>query len=275
MTENIRKGTTKSGGQKHTLDKFYTKPDIAKQCLKMLPLGQYGIIIEPSAGNGSFSNQIPNVKAFDTSPEHPSIIKQDWLLYEQVRSEKRTLVVGNPPFGQQNSLAVQFFNHAAGFADTIAFILPLSFMKESLQNKLDNNFRLVNHLILPKNSFTLNDGLLDVPCVFQVWDYMPTKRPIVETPKSSHFRFVKKGENPDFYIQRIGGRTGSIGKDCESRSEQSNYFIKTINPAIVDELFEDFSKLVHPTKDYGVGPRSISKKEMLLELKNIKSRFVD
>lgn len=33
-----RKGTTKSGGQKHQLDKFYTKPTIAKWCIDKIDL---------------------------------------------------------------------------------------------------------------------------------------------------------------------------------------------------------------------------------------------
>lgn len=57
-----KKGTTKSGGRKHDLDKFYTKPEIAVQCiLKIKNLGSFNTIIEPSAGNGSFSKQLINL----------------------------------------------------------------------------------------------------------------------------------------------------------------------------------------------------------------------
>lgn len=45
-------GTTKSLGSKHTLDKFYTKPELAKDLLELLNIEQYNTIIEPSAGGG-------------------------------------------------------------------------------------------------------------------------------------------------------------------------------------------------------------------------------
>ena len=49
---------TKSNGQKDELDRFYTLEPIVNKCLNLLSLEQYDCIIEPSAGNGSFSNKI-------------------------------------------------------------------------------------------------------------------------------------------------------------------------------------------------------------------------
>lgn len=268
------KGTTKSGGKKHALDKFYTNPKVAEYCLSLLALDDYDLVIEPSAGNGSFSNLIDNVLAFDLEPENSSIIKQDWFTYSRSRSEGRVLVVGNPPFGQQNNLTLQFVNHAALFASTIAFVLPISFMKESVQNKIDKNFHLTASYFLPKKSFLLNGDPVDVPCVFQVWDFSSVERVVVPTPEMKGFRFVRKEDNPDFYIQRIGGGTGTIGRDVGNRSVQSNYFVKADDEQLVDALYHDFSLLSHPTKSYSVGPRSISKKEILLELKSFNSDFV-
>lgn len=276
MTKISKRGTTKSGGQKHALDKFYTKPEIAQFCIDKINLEDYEIIIEPSAGSGSFSNLIKNVKAFDLEPEHENIVKQDWFEYHHdSKPAEKVLVIGNPPFGQQNNLAIRFINHAAEFATTIAFILPISFMKESIQNRINRNFWLTDSFILPKKSFTLNNEELDVPCVFQIWNFSEDCRIIESIPIAKGFKFVKKEQEPDFYVQRVGGKAGTIGKDVSGRSKQSNYFIKALSKDDVNILFEDFSKLVHPSKDYGVGPRSISKKEVLLELKEIGSKFVE
>ena len=72
--------TTKSNGQKDILDKFYTNADIAKQCINFIDnFSTYDCIIEPSAGNGSFSSQINNCKAYDLAPEAENIIQADWL----------------------------------------------------------------------------------------------------------------------------------------------------------------------------------------------------
>lgn len=181
----------------------------------------------------------------------------------------------NPPFGQQNSLAVRFINHAASFADTIAFILPSSFMKESVQSRLDKNLHLANYWELPRSSFTLNGEDMNVPCVFQIWEYDDsTPRVVVPTPRPIGFSFVKYEEGPDLFIQRIGGNAGMFGREWEQRNSQSNYFIKVQNENVLEELLGDLGKLTHPYKDFGVGPRSISKRELLLELVAVGSSLV-
>jgi predicted RNA methylase len=141
------KGTTKSQGQKHALDKFYTKSHVAKACLELLDLGAYDLIIEPSAGGGAFSDPLfagpsPNVLAFDLDPENPGVHQQDWFEYT-TRGPAATLVVGNPPFGQQCSLALAFINHAFETvgAQTVAFILPRSFRKPSVQSRVFKHAR--------------------------------------------------------------------------------------------------------------------------------------
>jgi predicted RNA methylase len=264
---NIKnKGITKSNGQKHQLDKFYTKPEIALECINRLDLSYYSYVIEPSAGSGSFSKQINNCIAMDILPEDDTIVQQNWLLYSRKRDVKnKTIVLGNPPFGQQNNLALKFINHAAQFADTIAFILPKSFMKESLQNAINHDFVLEDYWILPKDSFTLNGESADVPCVFQVWKYSPeNRRSITSIRKIKGVDFVKKTQDPNLYIQRIGGRAGTAGTNVLNRSDQSNYFIK-LDTSLIS--IEDFVTIVNSTvfsvKDLSVGPRSISKRELV------------
>lgn len=80
-------GITKSKGHKDLNDKFYTNPDIAKKCLDLLDLSSFDIVIEPSAGNGSFSNQIENCRAYDLVPENADIIRQDILSYDNYLNE--------------------------------------------------------------------------------------------------------------------------------------------------------------------------------------------
>ena len=61
-------------------DKYYTSTTLAKYCIDKTfeIIGKENIaeIIEPSAGNGSFSNQLECI-AYDLFPEHKNIIKQD------------------------------------------------------------------------------------------------------------------------------------------------------------------------------------------------------
>jgi hypothetical protein len=65
-------------------DKYYTDKDLALYCInktyKIIGEENISEVIEPSAGNGSFSLQIPSVCwAYDIEPEHESIKKQNFL----------------------------------------------------------------------------------------------------------------------------------------------------------------------------------------------------
>lgn len=150
------------------LDKFYTKPDIAKQCLDFLyekiPDVKNKQFIEPSAGNGSFSSLVPNCLALDIKPEAPNIKEQDFFTFIPETGEYVTF--GNPPFGKRSKVAIDFFNHAASFSDIIAFILPVSFMKWSVQKELSSNWHLYDYFYLEENSFTDRNKDFSVRCVF-------------------------------------------------------------------------------------------------------------
>ena len=94
------------------LDKFYTKEQVAKRLIrKTLRLDEFDSVIEPSAGKGSFSNNISNVIAFDIAPENNSIFQQDFLKLTDVGFGKK-LFIGNPPFGKRSILAKDFIRKA-------------------------------------------------------------------------------------------------------------------------------------------------------------------
>ena len=259
--------TTKSLGQKNVLDKFYTKKDVALFCISQLDIQDYDMIIEPSAGSGNFSSQIDGCIAYDIAPDGPGIQKQDFLMLEVDENmiNKKVLVIGNPPFGIQNNMAIAFFNHSAKFADTIAFILPKSFRKQSIQNKLSLEFSLVQDIDLNSKSFQLNGEDYDVPAIFQIWKRIPRKKEklIYEV---EGIKFVKP-DKADFRIQRVGGNAGKAFMTTGSTS--SNYFIQNRTHISNTRLIELINSLEYEDRDNTVGPRSISKPELLLKLKEI------
>lgn len=268
MTEKTR-GTTKSLGRKQLEDKFYTLPEAAAECLKLVDLDNYETKIEPSAGSGSFSSLVDGCLALDIKPEHSGVVKQDWFEYSAKRVPGKTLVFGNPPFGQQNSLAVKFINHAATFADTIAFVLPMSFRKASVQKRLNKNLHLREEWILPKDSFTLNDEPYHVPCVFQIWDYKDHFRDLTKMVQPVGFRFVKKEQYPTLAVQRVGGRAGKASMEWRHKSIQSNYFLQLDNPEAAEGIVEALESISIEGRDYGVGPRTVSKAELTSEVNRI------
>jgi len=255
-------------GKKQILDKFYTKSEIAKYFIQKIDLSLYKNIIDPCAGAGAFSDQIENCLAFDIVPENENIKQLDFFNFQENELEHPILTISNVPFGVQSNLAISFFKKASTYSDTIAFILPKSFKKESIQNKLPLNFHLDYEEDVPDNSFTLNGIVYNVPCVFQIWNKKDFIRTIdKKIPTTDLFSFTKK-EEANVSIRRVGIFAGKafITND---KSKQSHYFIKTNIDA------NDFIKKINKIKwehNNTVGPKSISKKELIIEIiKNFRS----
>lgn len=259
---------TKSNGQKDILDRFYTPKEIIERCINQIDLTQFDCIIEPSAGTGNFLDYLPNAFSYDISPEDSRIQKEDWFSLDKTifSKYKNILVCGNPPFGQQNKLAIEFFNEAAKFCNVIAFILPLSFKKKSIQDRLNLNFWLEKEIDLTDGYFFLKDETkISVPCVFQIWQKKNIKREKEKNrTTTSLFDFVPK-DKADFRIQRVGGNAGKASLDLD-KAVSSNYFIKN-NTFLTNEQFINLiNSITFPEIEYTVGPKSLSKNELIKEM---------
>lgn len=212
--------------RKQGLDKFYTHLPVARKCLDTLgdrfAWRSWDLVVEPSAGAGSFYNQIPSDRkiGIDISPDSENIIQMDFLTYFPERVG-RILVVGNPPFGRVSSLAVKFFNHAGRWADVIAFIIPRTFRRLSVQNKLDLNYHLIHDSDIPTDPCSFYPKMY-VKCCFQIWERNDIPRKVITLPTSHQdWTFLGYGpldeagqptppEGADFAIRAYGGRCGEI-----------------------------------------------------------------
>ena len=249
------------------LDQFFTNKDIAESCMMTIDQELYDVVIEPSAGAGSFFNLITQDKiGIDLDPKISGLIKHDYLTWNpQIDSSKRILVLGNPPFGKNASLAVKFFNHSS-YADTIAFIIPKTFKKPSLINKLNDDFNLDIEIDLPAYSFHTPDGeLYDVPCVWQVWNKGPKRAKISTETTHKDFQFVDKSD-ASFLVQRVGVNAGAVHKDF-NRSSNSHYCIKAN-----DNVYNIMKKIEwddNSAKYNTAGNPSISKNDLIKTYKNL------
>jgi hypothetical protein len=229
------------------------------------------LIIEPSAGNGAFIEGIKslvyNRLFYDIEPDNEEIVRQDFLtldIYATGLNEflNKIHIVGNPPFGRQSSLAIKFIKKSCEFADSVSFILPKSFKKDSLIRKFPLNFHRVFEVDLPDNSFIVNGVPHNVPCIFQIWIKRVYNRDVIEQLLPLNFKFVKKTEDPDISFRRVGVNAGSIDTECVNKSIQSHYFIKfTNNKSVADNI----TLLSTITYDFNntIGPKSISKQELI------------
>lgn len=264
-----------TGLKRDTTDKYYTKPDIVEECKiqieKYVNVKENDLIIEPSAGNGSFIKIIKeltkNHKFYDLIPENKEIIKQDFLLLDIdkiIKPYKKIHIIGNPPFGRQSSLAIQFIKKCCEFADTISFILPKSFKKDSNKAKFDKFFHLIYEKDLPENSFSVNGDDCDVPCVFQIWKKKKIERIIPDKIEPKNFKFVDKVEHHDISFRRVGVYAGKIDKETDDKSIQSHYFIKFTNNKSINDNIKLLEKINFDFNNT-VGPKSISKQELIKE----------
>lgn len=247
-----------TGKYRNTKDQFYTRPEVAKACVESIQkLGFEGEWVEPSAGGGAFLDLVPHATGYDIEPKHPRVTKADFLT---VDLPDRCIVFGNPPFGRQSSLAKKFIRHAASKAGVIAFVLPRSFSKPSMQACFPAHFHLVHEEDIPKNAFVVNGAPYDVPCVFQIWQRKDVPRPKAETIDPAGFQFVKKTDAHDIAFRRVGGNAGKCSFPAD-QSIQSHYFVKLDDPTLAKRIVEKSQLHVFPTNT--TGPRSLSKSEAI------------
>lgn len=254
---------------KSELDKFYTKPELAKQLINKIDLTKYELVIDPCCGDGAFYNNLNcNKIGIDISPDTEGVIKHDFLTwyFDQEINSNKVLTISNPPFGKQGSLAMNFIKKALEFSDTIAFILPLSFAKDSVKNKIPEYLHLEYEEILSEESFLLNDEDYSVKCVFQIWVKKDFKRKKLEKIKEIGFSYTNNKELADFSVRRVGVYAGKSFLDC-NKSKQSHYFITLNNKEKINFVLEILNKKVWI--DLTVGPRSISKRELNLFMNSI------
>jgi hypothetical protein len=228
------------------------------------------------------------VRMYDIRPDHPQVIERDYLtmpVEEMVAGrapEGKIHVVGNPPFGRQASLAIKFIKKTCTFADSISFILPKSFKKDSMRRAFSAHFHLVHQNDLNESSFLVNNKDHDSPCVFQVWvrRAAPRPEPVVHTPV--HFFFMKRPDLvapvegqlpviPHAAIRRVGVYAGKVmrtatAEEANTKSDQTHYFIRFLPEVVeekdIDSIVAHISDIVYET-DNTVGPRSISKNELI------------
>jgi len=271
-----------TGLNRDTIDKYYTKKEVVDKCLDLfkenIDISENTIIIEPSAGNGSFINSIKNYthnicdyKFYDLEPERNDIIQQDYLKLDTKQFNKydKIHILGNPPFGRQSSTAIKFIRKSCSFCNTFSFILPLSFKKESMMKRIPLNFHLKKEFILPHYSFLVNDVEHDVPCVFQIWEKGVNLREKLEKLQPNNFKFVKKTDEVDLTIRRVGVYAGKVFINKEDKSVSSHYFIKLNSNVIAEELINKLNGIKFYCKDYSVGAKSISQQELIKEYNNI------
>lgn len=161
-------------------DQFYTPTYLAEYCINILKTKlstlsvdeKKYIYIEPSAGNGSFFNLLPNDRriGIDIESANDEIIKCDFLKFKPCNN-KKYIIIGNPPFGLRGNLALRFINHSYEFADFVAFILPQLFESDGKGNPRNKvkGYNLIHSEKLLSNFYYPDDTEIKINTIFQIW----------------------------------------------------------------------------------------------------------
>ena len=290
--------------QSKSLDKFYTRPEVAKQCIDDVAKwcetewhsdwsSSFDLVVEPSAGSGSFFSQLPTsvpTVGLDILPEPGSqgIVTHDFFEWtpskcaettpEGAPAPSRTLVIGNPPFGRVSSLAIRFFNHAAQWATVIAFIVPRTFRRVSVCNKLDLHFHKAYDRDVPLKPCAFTPPMM-AKCCFQIWvrkDDVPPRQVVHLPTQHPHWTFLPFGptdasgqptppEGADFAIRAYGGRCGDIRRTAlDTLRPKSWHWIQTNGTVDAETLAERFETLDYSLSEDTARQNSIGRGEVVM-----------
>ena len=233
-------GNTRKTGK----EQYYTLPEVVDKCMSiaMKYSGNAKLFMEPAGGTGEFIKGMvragvdeAQIVSCDIEPKHPLVEKQDFL---QSNYQGEYFVISNPPFGRANSLSVKFFNKAAPIRSHICFLIPISWRKWSIINRLDENFHLVEDVEMPAVSFYNDDGPIEgglLRTVFQVWEKRPVKRKKIAIEDRGYIRRCEPHE-ADVAITLFGHSCGRIETDFTREPNTTKGFFKIKDESVVTAL---------------------------------------
>lgn len=225
-------------------DKYYTSLELSKYCIDKTfeIIGEENIsdIIEPSAGNGSFSNQLFFCTAYDIHPEDKNIIKQDFLQLN-IPYKKGRLIIGNPPYGPKMQLVIKFFKKSIEIGDYVSFILPIS--------QLDNILSLYEFDLIHSEDLGLQTYTgRKLHCVLNIYKRPENGlnfKPSFKLNDITIIRDAKKGYDDiqDYDLRMVYWGSGCAGKILEKNDKRyaGEYKIFIHNDKLKNKIIEVLS----------------------------------
>jgi hypothetical protein len=243
-------------------EQFYTPSDLAKtltsSLLEFVPDLASRVVIEPAGGTGSFVRAVGDfgvtqVLSFDIEPKFDGVTKADFLGVDLSRLAAHSAVaISNPPFGRNNSLSIPFFNHAASACDTIAFIVPRSWRKWSVINRLDRDFHLVSDVDVKVDYVDeLGDSVgtrLRLNTCFQIWQYSAVERRAKIGVQDLGVVQKVSAAEADVALTIFGFGCGRVLTEFDRQPNTTRMFLKLGHPRALEALQAvDFSRFYRNT----------------------------
>lgn len=227
-------------------EQFYTPLDLAQELVTfsaaVIPEFSSRKFLEPAGGSGSFitalrKEGIENIQSVDLYPKFKGVARKNFL--EHKPKDSNLVTISNPPFGRNNALSIPFFNHASLFSDYIAFLVPRSWRKWSVENRLNLNFHkitdrdvFVSYVDINGNPFKKNNGLRTC---FQIWKKEPIPRAKTLVPDNSLIEKTTP-RKADVAIRVFGYGCGQILSEFPRVKNTTLMFLKVKNRKVVTAL---------------------------------------
>ena len=239
-------------------EQYYTPKPLALELVAQIEkvLGPLAgkTVLEPAGGTGAFieavqSAGVSKVISFDIEPLHDSVSVGDFL--EQEINQEHLITISNPPFGRNNSLSIPFFNHAAEASDAICFIVPRSWRKWSVTNRLDLSFELALDVDLDID-YVDSEGLplsskTHLATCFQIWKKTNKPRKVVRVFDKGIIEKVSP-DQADVSLTIFGYGCGKVKTQFEPVANTTQMFLKLHHPKALDALESvDYSKFFRNT----------------------------
>lgn len=219
-------------------EQYYTPVELAaaltREVVAVIGSLDGRVVLEPAGGTGAFlkaarAEGASEFISFDIDPKFDGIERGDFLA-KTVRVNN-SIAISNPPFGRNNSLSIPFFNKAANHSEYICFIVPRSWRKWSVINRLDRRFELVaDHDIeidyVDDQGTRISRQLLLKTC-FQIWRRLPEGqfRPIYRVRDTGLISKVKP-EDADIALRVFGFNCGRVLDEFEPVANSTLMFLK-------------------------------------------------
>jgi predicted RNA methylase len=236
-------------------EQYYTPGNLASELVsvvaRLVPDFASRTVLEPAGGTGAFVDAAvalgAKVVSFDIEPLHASVERFDFLEAELRLSNAVT--ISNPPFGRNNSLSIPFFNRAADHSEYIAFIVPRSWRKWSVINRLDPRFHLISDQdivvdYVDASGKRLSEKKILATC-FQVYQRRDSLRPKVVVADMGLVKKVSPDE-ADVALTIFGFSCGAVTTDFERVKNTTRMYLKLLHPDALAALksvdFDLFSR---------------------------------
>lgn len=188
---------------------FPTLPDRAAECARLcaalIPGGAR--FVDVSADGCAFADFLTgSVISIDAGEGAPDF--QDWM---PPSDSDPVVVVGTPAFGADGTAPLAVINHAATFADYVALLLPASFARNALKDRVDPFLELVFEQTFPEQLAIIDGELEPVRVVFQIWKKRSGAR-LEREDITSHaeFEFAADPKDANFLVRGRGPDIGQV-----------------------------------------------------------------